>query len=144
MTIALDVNPLVFGTQEDSPFRAIAEQVLKELREGSETVYIFSPVAVGYVRVASSPRLHRVPLPIGNAIENIRSWLSLPNVRTGMETPDFWTRFTEACAEVHATGNLVSDAYIVALMRQHGVRRILTHDRDFRKFDGIRVVDPFA
>ena len=41
-------------------------------------------------------------------------------------------------------GNLVPDAHLVALMRQHGVRTIWTHDRDFRKFNGIRVVDPFA
>ncbi|GIV00558.1 MAG: hypothetical protein KatS3mg014_2173 [Actinomycetota bacterium] len=34
--------------------------------------------------------------------------------------------------------------HLVALMRENGVRTILTHDRDFRRFDGIRVRDPFA
>jgi len=29
-------------------------------------------------------------------------------------------------------------------MRQHGVRTIYTRDRDFRRFDGIVAVDPFA
>jgi hypothetical protein len=29
-------------------------------------------------------------------------------------------------------------------MRQHGVGTIYTRDRDFRRFDGIRVEDPFA
>ena len=144
MTIALDVNPLVFATQEDSPFRAVAHAVLTDLREQGETTYLFWPVAVGYVRVSTSPRLHRAPLSLGEAVENVESWVTLPNVQTGIERPGFWTRFAEACTEASATGNLVSDAYIVALMRQHGVHRVLTHDRDFRKFDGIRVVDPFV
>jgi predicted nucleic acid-binding protein len=28
-------------------------------------------------------------------------------------------------------------------MQEHGVSTIWTHDRDFRKFDGITVRDPF-
>jgi uncharacterized protein len=41
-------------------------------------------------------------------------------------------------------GNLVPDAHLVALMRENEVVSIWTHDRDFRKFEGIRVSDPFA
>jgi predicted nucleic acid-binding protein len=45
---------------------------------------------------------------------------------------------------VSAAGNLVPAAHLVALMRAHGVSNIWTSDRDFRKFDGIRVKSPFA
>jgi len=31
-----------------------------------------------------------------------------------------------------------------ALMRDWGVEIVVSHDRDFRTFDGIRVVDPLA
>lgn len=47
-------------------------------------------------------------------------------------------------AEGGARGNLVTDAHLVTLMRRYGVRTILTRDRDFRRFDGIRALDPFA
>jgi predicted nucleic acid-binding protein len=40
-------------------------------------------------------------------------------------------------------GNLVHDAHIVALCIEHGVSEILTGDRDFRRFGGLKVVDPF-
>jgi hypothetical protein len=40
-------------------------------------------------------------------------------------------------------GNLVPDAHLAALLLQHGVRRLYTEDRDFRKFDFLEVVDPF-
>jgi len=41
-------------------------------------------------------------------------------------------------------GNLVPDAHIASLLRQHGIRELYTRDRDFRKFDFLRVYDPFA
>jgi len=41
-------------------------------------------------------------------------------------------------------GNLVSDAHLVALMRENGVDTLWSHDRDFRKFEGIRLRDPYA
>lgn len=41
-------------------------------------------------------------------------------------------------------GNAVPDAHLAALMRQHGVATIYTRDRDFRRFEGIRVEDPLS
>jgi predicted nucleic acid-binding protein len=38
----------------------------------------------------------------------------------------------------------VPDAHLVALMLENGVRTIMTRDRDYRKFRGITVRDPFA
>jgi len=40
-------------------------------------------------------------------------------------------------------GNLVPDAHLVALLLQHGVTTLWTHDRDFRSFEGARARDPF-
>ncbi len=41
-------------------------------------------------------------------------------------------------------GNELPDAHVVALMRQHEVATIYTRDRDFRRYEGIMVHDPFA
>ena len=65
-------------------------------------------------------------------------------MRNLSEDPGFWDVLSSVISETRPRGNLLTDAHIVALMRQHGVSTIYTHDRDFRKFDGIRVVDPFA
>lgn len=42
-----------------------------------------------------------------------------------------------------ATGNLVHDAHIAAVLVEHGVREIWTADRDFSRFPGLKVHDPF-
>ena len=41
-------------------------------------------------------------------------------------------------------GNDVADAAIVAMMTANGVSTIYSRDRGFRRFDGIRVIDPFS
>jgi predicted nucleic acid-binding protein len=43
---------------------------------------------------------------------------------------------------VPTRGNLVPDAHLAALLSQHGVVTLCTHDRDFRKFSFLDVRDP--
>jgi predicted nucleic acid-binding protein len=49
-----------------------------------------------------------------------------------------------AClAEVpEARGNLMHDLHTAALMREHGISRIITRDRGFHRFPFLDVVDP--
>ena len=77
-------------------------------------------------------------------MEAIANLIALPNVRIGAEGPDFWAELVNVTQGLVVRGKLFPDAHIVALMRTHGVTTILTHDRDFRKFDGVRIIDPFA
>jgi predicted nucleic acid-binding protein len=56
----------------------------------------------------------------------------------------FWATFRRVATDVRPRGNLVSDAHLVALMLEHGIATIWSHDRDFRKFRGITVRDPFS
>jgi uncharacterized protein len=55
----------------------------------------------------------------------------------------FWEMFKRTARSVTPRGNLVPDAHLVALMVEHGVSTIWSGDRDFRKFSGITVKDPF-
>jgi uncharacterized protein len=74
----------------------------------------------------------------------VNALLSLPHMRIAGEADEFWNVYLAASAPLAVRGNAVSDAHLVALMRQHGVATLWTHDRDFRRFDGITVHDPFA
>ena len=67
-----------------------------------------------------------------------------PHVRTPGESERFWSAFEAVSSGLPVRGNLVPDAHLVALMRDSGVETIVSRDRDFRKFDGIRVRDPFG
>ena len=64
-------------------------------------------------------------------------------MRAPGEQPEFWRHYRAVAADALPTGNLVPDAHLVALMKENEVRTIWTHDRDFRRFTGIEVRDPF-
>ena len=38
----------------------------------------------------------------------------------------------------------IHDAHTAILMREHGIRRIVTRDADFHRFPFLEVVDPLA
>ena len=52
---------------------------------------------------------------------------------------DFVSVLTAASLPAGARGNLVFDAQIVALCREHRISTILTNDRDFQRFGHPRV-----
>src|SRR5699024_8558307 len=102
------------------------------------------PVAMAYLRIATHPAVFARPMSHAAARANLDLLLQLPSVHAVGEDELFWSRFIEVADDVVPAGNLVPDAHLVALMVANGVRTIWTHDRDYRKFRGIRVHDPFA
>ena len=83
------------------------------------------------------------PLSASEALGNIDQLLARPHVQSPGEGDRFWPSFREVAQDATPTGNLVADAHIVALMLENDVRTIWTRDRDFRRFSGIEVRDPF-
>ena len=84
------------------------------------------------------------PLTPAEAVGNVEQLLVRPHVRTTGELESFWGRYREVSDDAVPAGNLVPDAYLVALMLENDVRTIWTRDRDYRRFPRIEVRDPFA
>lgn len=143
MSSTFDTNVLVYASDERSPWSLAARRLLDEMTAGPELVYLLWPVALGYLRITTHPSVFDAPLSPTRAVANVEGLLRRPTVRTAGETDRFWRTYVDVAQEVSPRGNLVPDAHLVALMREHGIRTIWTHHRDFRAFDGIRVRDPF-
>ena len=56
--------------------------------------------------------------------------------------PRHWDIFERLCRAADATGNLVPDAYLAALAVEHGAE-LISADRDFARFAGVRWRHPF-
>jgi hypothetical protein len=144
MSLAVDANLLLHASDRQSPFHERARPALEHLVGGSDIIYLFWPVIMAYVRIATHPSIFERPMPPERARTNIEVLLARPNVVAPGESDGFWERFRDVASEADARGNLVTDAHVVALMIQHGVRTIWSNDRDYRRFSGIEVHDPFA
>jgi toxin-antitoxin system PIN domain toxin len=144
MSSAVDANVLVHASDLGSPRQPRAAELLGRLAAGPELLYLFWPVAVAYLRISTHARLFARPLSPSQARANVASLLAQAHVRTVGEEERFWPVLDRTLADGDARGNLVSDAHLVALMHQHGVRTIWTADRDFLRFPGITPRDPFT
>jgi toxin-antitoxin system PIN domain toxin len=142
VSATVDANVLVYASNEGDPVHASARALIERLAAGPDLVYLFWPALMAYLRIVTHPGILPRPLAPSIAIANITALLSLPHVRTPGEGEAFWSLFQRTAGD-HVRGNAVADAHLAALMRQHGVSTIYTRDRDYRRFEGIRVEDPF-
>jgi uncharacterized protein len=144
VSVTVDANVLLYASDESSPFNSRASALLSDLADGPELVYLFWPTVMAYLRISTHPAVFESPLAPDVAVANVDGLLARPHVQTAGEQTRFWERFRSVAAEAAVRGNLVSDAHLVALMSENGVSSIWTHDRDYRRFPGIDVRDPFA
>lgn len=139
MSVAVDANVLVYSLDPDNPSHVSANVAMAEALAAGETVFVFPPTLTAVLRVTTHPAVLSQPLSLHEAIEKLRQLLALPAVQIGVSGDRYFEALAEVAHAVDARGKLIHDAEIVALMKTHGVGRILTADRDFLRFDGIEV-----
>lgn len=142
--IAVDTNILVYAHREESPQHARALDALRALAEGDEPWALPVFVLGEFLRVVTHARIFDPPSTRSNAVDAVEALLASPTVRVLHPGDRFWTLLRAALEEAGGTGNLVLDAEIVAVAREHGVTTILSEDKDFRRFPsiGLRTLAP--
>jgi len=143
MSYSVDVNVLLYASDTSSPKHAEAIRFLKQRASDPDLFCIAWSTLIAYLRIATHPRIFARPLSPDDALGNVESLLSLPHVRMLSEGEGFLESYRGVTAHFPVRGNLVPDAHLAALLRQHGVGKLYTVDRDLRKFDFLDVADPF-
>jgi toxin-antitoxin system PIN domain toxin len=141
--IALDTNILVYARREEAPFHREAAGLLRRLAEGDAPWALAWPCVYEFLRVVTHPRVFQPPTDLDVALEDLESLLASPSLSLLGEGPGHLAHLRRMVAAGRASGNLVHDAHIAALLREHGVRELFTVDRDFARFPGLRTRDPF-
>jgi len=143
MSVTVDANVLLYASDEQSERQPAARRLVEQIAAGPEIVYVFWPVAMAYLRISTHAGVFARPLEPGAARANLRALIERPHVRCPGELDGFWALYEATVGVDVVRGNLVTDAHIATLMRQHGVGMIWTADRDFRRFPGITSRDPY-
>lgn len=138
-----DVNVLLYAYDTENRHHAPCATWLSAALSGSEDVGLSFVVALGFIRLASHPSVWTRPMSTTEAITIVRSWLARPQVRLLAATDGYWETLDAVAADARAVGSLVMDAHLAALAKEHGAT-VVTTDRDFRRFAGIRSFDPSA
>ena len=139
----IDTNILIYAANQRSLGHEPCRRLLSEWRSRTEPWYLTWGIIYEFLRVSTHPRVFTKPLSIGNAWAFLNAAIASPAAGVLQETQRHQELFNEVAAEVPGlAGNLVFDAHTAVLMREHGIRRIYTHDTNFRHFPFLEVVDP--
>ena len=141
--IAVDTNILVYACRSEMPHHQKARALLSALAEGEVRWAMPWPCAYELLKTVTHPRIFSQPTSLEDAVEDLESMFDSPSLVMLGQGPMHRTHLHRAVLGGAAIGATIHDAHIAALALEHGVTELLTADRDFARFPGLRVRNPF-
>ena len=141
--LGLDTNILIHAHRRGTAHHEQALSLLEALSQGAAPYALFWPSLYEFLLVVTHHRVFDPPSTTSEALEAIGDFLAPPVVRVLSETDRHRSVLESVLEASRVTGNLVHDAHIAALCLEHGVSDLLTGDRDFSRFPGLRIEHPF-
>lgn len=141
--LVFDTNVLVYAVDEDSPFHDVCRDLVSQARRGESQSFVTWSICYEFLRVTTHANAPISPWSLLSAVAYLEALLSSPGFQVLTPTPSHATLLAQTASEhPDARGNLAHDLHTAVVMREHGVSRICTRDRDFRRFPFLKVVDP--
>lgn len=137
----LDVNVVLAAHRDDHPHFRSAQAWLADTLAAREPFAVTDLVAGSFLRLATNRRVFSVPTPLADAFDYLRALRAQPGHRMVGPAPRHLDLLERMCAEFDAVGDLVPDAQLAAIAIEHACE-LVSFDRDFARFDGLRWVLP--
>lgn len=96
---------------------------------------------LAFLQLSTKPEVFTRPLTAVEACGVMDSWLAQPSGRVLSPTARHAELLTTLLGDLGTGGNLVNDAHLAALAIEHRAE-IITFDRDFGRFPGVRWSEP--
>ncbi len=139
----VDANVLLYAVNVDARHHARSKRWLDEALSGGEAVAFAWIALLAFLRLSTKVGLFPRPLTAERAMDRVEAWLEAPAAVVLEPTPDHAGVLRRLLSATGVGGNLVTDAHLAALAIEHRCG-IVSFDRDFTRFDGIRWREPPA
>ena len=136
-----DINLLVYAHNQDDVRYEAARTWWDGLLQGDDTIGIPLAVSVGFVRLATNPRVMSPPMTSEQAVSIVRNWLKRSNVFALDAGPSHFDHLEQCLQAAGRAGRFVTDAHLAALALDHN-GEIHSADQDFRAFPDVRWRNP--
>ncbi len=141
----IDANVLIYAANVESPFHSPCRRLVDlECRQPSPAFLTWS-ICYEFLRVSTHPRVLETPWDTDKACGFLSKLIESPGFDILVATPRHPTVLARTISELpELRGNVLHDLHTAVLMREHGISRICTRDRDFERFPFLTVVDPLS
>jgi toxin-antitoxin system PIN domain toxin len=139
----VDTNILLYAANSSASEHEAAHRFIDATRKTLEHWYLTEGILYEFLRVCTHPRVFPSPLDAKQALSFLQPLVLSESYAILTIGDGHWDALTATVQSTrHVAGNLFFDVRTVALMREHGIRRIYTADDDFARFTGIEPVNP--
>jgi toxin-antitoxin system PIN domain toxin len=132
-----DVNMLLYAVNSASDQHMAALRALRQGFDDPRGVAFAWMALLAFLRLSTRRGIFPRPLSVEDALRVIEHWLGHPQaqvVHPGERHAEILGRLLKSAG---TAGNLTTDAHLAALAIEHGAT-VLSFDRDFARFEGVR------
>jgi toxin-antitoxin system PIN domain toxin len=137
----IDANLLLYAYNSATEQHHAARRWIEGVFSSAEPAGLTWVTILAFLRLATNPRVFARPLSERDAVTIVDQWLRVPAVRVFDPGPRHWTILSGLILTGQVRGPLMTDAYLAAIAIEHGLV-LCTNDKDFTRFDGLRVFNP--
>ena len=136
-----DINLLIYAHNLRSPQHQKALHWWNRCLQGHAGVALPWVVILGFVRIATHPKVFDRPMSVADAVGRVEEWLSLPHVHLVHPAQTHFQTWSVLLQRAGTAGHLTTDAHLAALAIE---RRLIlqTTDADFARFPGLKWHNP--
>lgn len=135
--LVVDANVLLYAVNDESVHHDVARQWLDDALVANEAVGLAWVVVLAFLRISTHPRIMPAPLSMDDAIDQVDAWLGAPAAVVIEPNQRHPHMLADLLRSTDTGGNLVNDAHLAALAIEHRAT-VVSFDRDFQRFDGLR------
>ena len=141
--ILIDTNVWLYACLSDTPHHPPCRAWLEDALSGEERIALPWQVAISVLRISTQPKLLSRPLTLEQALQLVQSWLGHPLVEVLTPGKRHWSILQQLLLQVGLAGDLSNDAHLAALALEYDCS-LCSVDADFRRFQGLRLINPLV
>jgi len=139
----VDAHLLLYAYDASSDLHKKARLWLEDLFSQPKPVCLSWTTILAFLRITTNPRAFTHPLSAAEAVDIVSEWLSQPVTVILNPGDRHWKILSGFIKDGQANGPLTTDAHLAALAVEHGAT-LCTLDRDFLRFKGLELLNPFS
>jgi uncharacterized protein len=141
--ILVDANLLIYAHNVGVPQHEAARRWFSDALSAGDDVALPWAVIHTFLRLATAGLAFAKPLSMQQALLVVDNWLAAPGVTIVEAGPRYWQILRKLCIDARIRGKVLSDAHLAALAIEQDAT-MCTTDADFRRFPGLRVLNPLV
>ncbi len=139
--IVLDVNVLIYAHNDQADLHDVDRRWLIQAAAGPRPLALPLATTLGFLRIVTNPRALSPPLDVPTAHAILARLRAAPAVVEITPAEGHWTRMADQAADSQLRGPELTDVHLATLALERGAA-LATHDRGFRRFPGLEVIEP--